>query len=128
VGKIADPEEITRTGKSGSESGWKNWLESSLCFVEADDIEAGLIQTGALEYRLEYASRPEFENTLMPAEPFIAYLAGGSELNKLREKIDILKSHGIKIGGYLPCGDFRVDAMGQLYWTHPAGNSTGEFK
>jgi hypothetical protein len=97
-------------------------------FVEADDIEAGLIQTGALEYRLKYASRPEFENTLMPAEPFIAYLAGGSELNKLRETIDILKSHGIKIGGYLPCGDFRVDAMGQLYWTHPAGNSTGEFE
>jgi hypothetical protein len=97
-------------------------------FAEPDDIEAGLIQTGALEYRLQYASRPEFENTLMPAEPFIAYLAGGSELNKLRETIDILKSHGIKIGGYLPCGDFRIDANGQLYWTHIGTNSTAEFE
>ena len=42
--------------------------------------------------------------------------------------IDILKSHGIKIGGYLPCATFGIDANGQLYWTHPIGNSTTEFE
>jgi hypothetical protein len=58
----------------------------------------------------------------------IAYLADGSDLNKLRQTIDILKSHGIKIGGYLPCATFAIDATGQLYWTHPTGNSTAEFE
>ena len=65
---------------------------------------------------------------LQPTEPFIAHLAGSSDLNKLRETIDILKSYGIKIGGYLPCATFRIDANEQLYWTHLGTNSTAEFE
>ena len=105
-----------------------NGVFHSYHFGEADDITETLIETGALSYQLEYVAGPEFSSTLAPTGQFIAYLAGGSDLNKLRQTIDILKSHGIKIGGYLPCATFGIDANGQLYWTHPIGNSTTEFE
>ena len=101
-----------------------NGVFHSYHFGEADDIRKTLIQTGALGYEVF----SESANVLQPTEPFIAYLAGGSDLNKLQQTIDILKSHGIKIGGYLPCATFQIDANGQLYWTHPTGNSTAEFE
>ncbi len=101
-----------------------NGIFHSYHFGEADDLVAGLIQTGALQYEMGSAMR----HTLVPTENYIAYLAGGSDLNKLREAINLLRAHGIRIGGYLPCGDFRINANGQLYWTHPATNSTVEFE
>jgi hypothetical protein len=77
-----------------------NGTFQSYHFGEGDDILAGLFQTGALQEIYIDAGRSGGTVT-MPSEQFIAYLAGGCDLNKLRETIDILKSHGIKIGGYL---------------------------
>jgi len=104
-----------------------NGVFHSYHFGEADDITQTLIQTGALQENYIDAGLAG-GSEIRPSEQFIAYLAGGSELNKLRQTIDILKSHGIKIGGYLPCATFAIDATGQLYWTHPTGNSTAEFE